>query len=63
VNLAQRLESQAKAGEVLISQSVYEKVETLVEVSPREAVKLKGKSQPVPLWEVKGLKAAATEAA
>jgi adenylate cyclase len=63
VNLAQRLESQAKAGEVLISQAVYEKVETLVEVSPREAVKLKGKTQPVALWEVKGLKAAATEAA
>lgn len=63
VNLAQRLESQAKAGEVLISQAVYEKVAALVEVSPREAVKLKGKSQPVALWEVKGLKAAATEAA
>jgi adenylate cyclase len=63
VNLAQRLESQAKAGEVLISQTVYEKVEALVEVSPREPVKLKGKSQPVQLWEVKGLKAAATEAA
>jgi adenylate cyclase len=63
VNLAQRLESQAKAGEVLISQEVYEKVEALVEASPREPVKLKGKSQPVQLWEVTGLKAAATEAA
>jgi hypothetical protein len=38
-------------------------VEALIEVSPRDAVKLKGKSQAVPLWEVKGLKAAATEAA
>ena len=63
VNLAQRLESQARAGEVLISQSVYEKVAHEVVVAPREAVKLKGKSQPVPLWEVKRLKSASTEAA
>jgi adenylate cyclase len=63
VNLAQRLESQAKAGEVLISQSVYEKVCNEVEVVEREPVKLKGKSQPVPLWEVTRLKTAATEAA
>jgi adenylate cyclase len=63
VNLAQRLESQAKAGEVLISQSVYEKVSGEVEVEEREPVKLKGKGQPVPLWEVKRLKTAATEAA
>ena len=64
VNLAQRLESQAQNGEVLISQPVYEKVAREVEVVPREAVKLKGKSHPVPLWEVKRLKrTAATEAA
>ncbi|MCA1825788.1 MAG: adenylate/guanylate cyclase domain-containing protein [Myxococcales bacterium] len=63
VNLAQRLESQARAGEVLVSQSVYEKVAHEVIVAPREAVKLKGKSQPVPLWEVKQLKSAKTEAA
>lgn len=66
VNLAQRLESQARAGEVLISQSVYEKVAADVVVASREPVRLKGKSQPVPLWEVKELKAQAaskTEAA
>ena len=62
VNLAQRLESQARAGQILISQPVYDKVAGEVEVSPREAVKLKGKSQPVPLWEVTRRKAA-TEAA
>jgi adenylate cyclase len=63
VNIASRLESQSRGGEVLISQSVYEKVERLVEAVPRAPVKLKGKSQPVPLWEVKRLAAAATEAA
>ncbi|TMB13151.1 MAG: adenylate/guanylate cyclase domain-containing protein, partial [Deltaproteobacteria bacterium] len=49
VNLAQRLESQARAGEVLVSQPVYEKVAVEVEASPRDPVKLKGKSKPVPL--------------
>jgi len=53
VNLAQRLESQARGGEVLVSQSVYEKVQDLVEAVQREAVKLKGKAQPVPLYEVR----------
>lgn len=63
VNLAQRLESQAGAGEVLISQHVYEKVIDEVEVLPREAVKLKGKSSPIALWQVVGRKVAKTEAA
>ena len=62
VNLAQRLESQARPGEVLVSQTVYEKVSAWVEAVPREPVKLKGKSQPVPLWEVRGAKIT-TEAA
>ncbi len=63
VNLAQRLESQARAGEVLVSQPVYDKVAREVDASPRDPVKLKGKSQPVLLWEVKRLKLAKTEAA
>ena len=53
VNLAQRIESQAQPGEVLISESVYEKVAGEVEAAAREPVKLKGKSRPVPFWEVK----------
>jgi class 3 adenylate cyclase len=63
VNLAQRLESQARAGEVLVSQRVYEKVASDVEAVPRDPVKLKGKSKPVPLWEIRRAKVAATEAA
>jgi adenylate cyclase len=57
VNLAQRLESQARAGEVLVSETVYERIASAVEAVPREPVKLKGKSQPVPLWEIRRLKA------
>jgi class 3 adenylate cyclase/acid stress-induced BolA-like protein IbaG/YrbA len=63
VNLAQRLESQARAGEVLVSQPVYDKVASEVEAAPREPVKLKGKAKPVPLWEIRRAKVLATEAA
>jgi class 3 adenylate cyclase len=63
VNLAQRIQSQARGGEVLISQSVQEKLPPgLFDLSARSAVQLKGRSQPVPLWEVK-VPMAATEAA
>ncbi|HTO96569.1 MAG TPA: adenylate/guanylate cyclase domain-containing protein [Myxococcales bacterium] len=63
VNLAQRLESQARGGEVLVSQPVYDKVAAEVEAVPREPVKLKGKAKPVPLWEIRRVKLAITEAA
>jgi class 3 adenylate cyclase/acid stress-induced BolA-like protein IbaG/YrbA len=63
VNLAQRLESQARAGEVLVSQPVYDKVAPEVDAAPRDPVKLKGKSKPVPLWEIRRAKVVATEAA
>jgi class 3 adenylate cyclase len=64
VNLAQRLESQARAGEILVSQSVHDRVAARVDLVAREPVKLKGKAQPVQFWEVIALKAkAGTEAA
>jgi adenylate cyclase len=56
VNLAQRLEAHAKAGEVLVSESIFEKVSAQIELERREPVRLKGKSEPVPLWEVRGLR-------
>ncbi len=59
VNLAQRLETQAKAGEVLVSESIHARVLEQVEWLAREPVRLKGKSEPVPLWEVRALKALA----
>jgi len=58
VNLAQRLESHARAGEILVSQEIYEKVQALVEAVSREPVKLKGKAQPVSLWEITRLSSA-----
>ena len=58
VNLAQRLESHALPGEVLISESVYEKVAGEIETAAREPVRLKGRTQLVPIWEVKWRKSA-----
>ena len=58
MNLAQRLESHARPGEVLISESVPAKVLGEVDAAARAPVVLKGKSQPVTLWEVKALRRA-----
>ena len=65
VNLAQRLESHAREGEILVSQTVYDRVASQIEARPREAVRLRGRSLPVALWEVLSRKnaVAGTEAA
>lgn len=56
VNTAARLESQAKAGQVLISSEVKERLEDRIETKDIGLMKLKGKSQPIPVYEVCGLK-------
>jgi adenylate cyclase len=63
VNLAQRIESHARGGEVLVSESVQEKIAREFELSARSTVQLKGRSQPVSLWEVKGVRRASSEVA
>ncbi|HLC40648.1 MAG TPA: adenylate/guanylate cyclase domain-containing protein [Methylomirabilota bacterium] len=55
VNLAARLESNAKPGQILISQWTYEKVKGLVEVRPLGVMKVKGKEQQVEVYEVLAL--------
>lgn len=50
VNTAARLESQALAGEVLISQAVYEQVASRIECTYLGERKMKGKQEPVPVW-------------
>jgi adenylate cyclase len=52
VNLACRLEQNAKAGDILITQSTYEEVKALVEMERLEPIKVKGKSEPVPVYRV-----------
>ncbi len=52
VNLACRIESVAKRGQVLIGASTFEEVKDKFEVVQLEPVQLKGKSQPVQIYEV-----------
>lgn len=52
VNTAARLESNAKRGQILISQAVYEAVKDRVEVTPIGEIPLKGKSQGVFVYQV-----------
>jgi adenylate cyclase len=54
VNLASRLESNAKPGRILISGRTYDKVKSLVEVVPLGPIKVKGKEEQVEVYEVVG---------
>jgi len=56
VNTAARLEANAKRGQVLISEEVYEKVKDRVTVEPIGAIPLKGKSKSVFVYSLTGLK-------
>ena len=57
VNLAARLMSAAKDGCVLVNENVRRQTEAVAELRPEGAVQLKGKSQPVPIFAVAGLRA------
>lgn len=54
VNTAARLESSAKAGQVLISQAVYDRIAHRVTVQPMGELTLKGKQEKVPVYNVTG---------
>ncbi len=56
VNTASRIEGKAKRGEVLISEAVYELVGDRIIAEFKEEMELKGKAQPVKVYEVKGIK-------
>ncbi len=57
VNLTARLESNAKKGQILISHSTYEEIkEKNFIVNKLEPIMVKGKSKPVQIYEVTGLK-------
>lgn len=55
VNTASRLEGSAKAGQILISSDVYERVKDFVKVNPIGNMSLKGKSQEVETYQVTGI--------
>lgn len=52
VNLACRLEQNAKAGDIIITQATYEEVKDVVEMEPMEPIRVKGKSEPIPIYRV-----------
>ncbi|HJS19958.1 MAG TPA: adenylate/guanylate cyclase domain-containing protein [Anaerolineales bacterium] len=56
VNLASRVEHAAPLGGVLISHDTYRHVRGLFEVMPLEAITVKGKSEPVKVYDVKSVR-------
>jgi len=54
VNLAARLESNAKPGQILISEHTYARVKELFDIEPVGEMKVKGKELPVMVYEVIG---------
>ncbi|NLT95536.1 MAG: adenylate/guanylate cyclase domain-containing protein [Clostridia bacterium] len=55
VNTAARLESNAKPGQILISQAVYEKVKDRLAVTSLGEIKVKGKAQGINVYQVDGV--------
>jgi len=56
VNLAARVMSVAKGMELFITRSTYEKVSPYFEIEQRESIMVKGKSMPIEIFHVKGVK-------
>ncbi len=56
VNTAARLEAKAEAGEILVSEALYEKMRDRINAHFKEEMTLKGKSLPVKVYSVTGLK-------
>jgi adenylate cyclase len=55
VNTAKRLESSTPAGEITISDSVYEAIENILDqltVTPRQPLTVKGKSESLKTWKI-----------
>jgi adenylate cyclase len=50
------LQALSKGGQIIISESTYQKVKDWVEVSKLEPVKVKGKKKPVQIYEIKRLR-------
>ncbi len=56
VNLAARVMAAAKPMELFITRSTYERVEPYFEVTQRESIMVKGKSMPIEIFQVTGVK-------
>jgi adenylate cyclase len=56
VNTAKRIQENSAKNQILISKEAYERVKNDVEVRQSATMKVKGKSQPLEVYEVLGLK-------
>lgn len=56
VNVASRLNSLAGSGEIIISKSIYELTKNMISVKPLPPQKLKGRSEPVEVFQVLDIK-------
>lgn len=54
VNLACRLEENAKAGDIIITQSTFDEVKDVIEAQSMEPMRVKGKSEPIPIYRLLG---------
>lgn len=52
VNTASRLESNAKGGEILVSEATAKAARSRYQLTPREPITVKNREQPVPLYQV-----------
>jgi adenylate cyclase len=57
VNTASRLESNAKGGQILVSEVTAKAAQSRYTLNPREPISVKNREQPVPLFEVEWQKA------
>jgi len=55
VNIAARLESIAGKGQILVTKDVYDDIRYVVEADFLDTITVKGRAQPVDVYEVKGL--------
>ena len=60
VNTSSRLESNAKGGQILVSEATAKAAKSLYELTPRDPISVKNREQPVPLYEVQWQKATGT---
>jgi adenylate cyclase len=60
VNTSSRLESNAKGGQILVSEATAKAAQTRYELTPRDPIAVKNREQPVPLFEVQWQKATGT---
>ena len=56
INTTKRLQENAAKNQILISSIAYERVKDSVDAEPFTPLAVKGKSQPIPVYDIKGLK-------